>query len=227
MIVQLCEEVKALAQQKRELEKFRNQLQDLSLTISEIQTVTLEANKVKSNYILVYSRLPTEHKINVESRILELISQVRNSRQDFSTARRQTVALRNITGNIRGLNGSIEASWKLAVEGLLMPYFELYNLVRQLPDFKSEEAELILQKSRLDYFKNNLPKNIYEMREFDQTFEKFRQGLASIQGLTSSIQAFLTKVVNHTASIADLNDEIIAWCQQAGRNKVFQIQFRN
>jgi hypothetical protein len=66
-----------------------------------------------------------------------------------------------------------------------------------------------------------------EMGEFDQLIEKFKLGLTSIQGLTPTIQAFLAKVVNHTATIGDLNEDIIAWCQLAGRAHVFQIQFRN
>lgn len=227
MIVQLSEKVKALAQKKREMEKFRNQLQDLNLTISEIQMVTTEANKLKLSYKLIYSRLPAPHIADMESRVKELIIQVGYSKQDFSTNRRQTVALRAVTGNIRGLNASIEASWKLAVETLLAPYYELYSLVRQLPDFQSKEADLAILKSRLDYYKNNLPKNVNEIRDFDRIMDKFKQGLASIQGLTPGIQAFLTKVVSHTATIADLNDEILTWCKQSGRGKVFQIQFKN
>jgi hypothetical protein len=226
MIVQLAENVKSLAQKKREMEKFRNQLQDLNLTNSEIQSVTAEVTRLKINYHLICSRLPATLSTDVESRIKELFIQVKNSKQDFSAVRRQTVALKNIAGNIRGLNASIEASWKLAAEALLTPYFELFSLVRQLPDFKSKETELALLKNRLDYYKNNLPKNLNEMREFDQVIDKFKQGLSSVQGLTPGIQAFLSKVLNHTATIADLDEEIIAWCQQAGRGKVFQIQFK-
>lgn len=227
MIVQLSEKIKGLAEQKREMEKFRNELQNLSLTNSELQTVSSEVNKLKSNYNLIYSRLPETYIANIESRVKEFVKQVKNSRMDFSNERRQTVSLKNITGNIRELNTNLAASWKIAADILLKPYFELYDLVRQLPDFQSKSAELSLLKNRLDYFKNNMPVDIKEMRQFDQILESFKLTLASIQGLTQDIQSFLTKVVNHTATISDLNEEIVAWCNQADRGKVFQIQFRN
>jgi hypothetical protein len=142
MIVQLSERVQALAKQKREMEKFRNQMQDLNMTLAEIQTLVTEATNLRGRYNLIYYRLPEAHISDVEARVQEQVSQVRNSKQDFSTNRRQTVALRIITGNIRGLNASLEASWKLAAEALLTPYYELYNLIRQLPDFRAKEVEL-------------------------------------------------------------------------------------
>lgn len=227
MIAKLSTNVKELIRQKRESERFRNELHEIESTISELNGVQTQAAKLLNIYKLVYSRLSPTKKKNVEERVFKLVNQIRNSRQDFSSTRRQFVALKNARDNIISLTSETEVIWKLDITELLKPFFELYNIVKQLPDFKAQEEDLALLRNRLAYFQDNVPKNIIEVREFEQKLAQFSLGLSRIPGLTPKIQGFLTKVVKQTATLDDMDEEILAWCRQAGRSKVFQIQFRS
>jgi hypothetical protein len=202
-------------------------LKDLTDTITGLDSVKSKSLGVNDFYRLVQGNLSDVNRSNVKSQLEVLIKQVQDSRKEFSSIRRQTNVLKNIHDNLNRLDLELKANWKLSAEDTLEPSFKLYTLIRKLPDFQSQEVALNSLKNRLEYYKDNVPKNSTELREFHQKVDEFKKRLTSVQGLTPKIQAFLSKIVDHTATLTDLDDEVLGWCRKSNRSSAFMIVFKN
>lgn len=225
MIVSTSTSVMNLVKLKRQLEKSQEEINDIRDTIKGLGQVQTQTDELLKLYILVYEDISDGTQSKIKLGVKDSIDQLNNSLREFSSVRRQTNTLNGIVRNLTRYKADTETSWKLAVEAMLQPYFELFNLVQQLPEFTTQNSELLLLKIKLAQYKTNIPKNTLEMRDFRQKFEKFKKLLSSVEGLTPKIQNFLAKVVNGTAVLADMDQEILDWCSQSGRNRVFLVKF--
>jgi hypothetical protein len=227
MIVELSDRVKTLVIQERNRERDHDLLQNLSDTIDYLNAVNEEALQLKNLCTLLKNRLSDPYRSSIQSSLQELMRQLRASQKDFADARRQSPVLKSIREQLARLISETKVSWKLTAEKTLKPTLDLYSLVRNLPDFKAQEVALGNLKNRLEYFQENVPKSTSELRDFDQKLTKLKEDLTSIPGLTPKVQAFLAKMVDHTATLADLDDEVLTWCRRPGRSKAFMITFKS
>jgi hypothetical protein len=62
-----------------------------------------------------------------------------------------------------------------------------------------------------------------QLAEFDARTAQLQTKLSELEGLSPAIIAFLKAVLDQKATIADLSDEVLAWCRQAGRDHSFRI----
>lgn len=227
MIVSTSNKVKELVKQKRQLEKSQEEITDIRETIRGLEQLHGLSNDLQNLYVIIYEDISEGYRLSVKTNTKDFIEQLRSSAKEFLTVRRQTNSLNGISRNLSRLKLDMEASWKLSAGEMLQPYFDLFNLVQQLPEFSAQSVQLFELKRRLSLYKDNIPKNMQEMRDFKQKFERFKIALSSVEGLTPKIQAFLSKVVSGTAVLADMDKEILDWCNQSNRNRVFLIKFKS
>jgi DNA repair exonuclease SbcCD ATPase subunit len=227
MIVSTSIKVQELVKQKRLLEKSQEEINDIRETIKGLGQVQYQTDGLRNLYVIIYEDISEANRSKVKVSAKDSIDQLHNSLREFSNVRRQTNTLFGITKNLTRLKADMEVSWKLAAEEMMHPYFDLFNLVQQLPEFSSQNTQLTELKYRLSQYKDAIPKNAQEMRDFKQRFERFKKALSSVEGLTPKIQEFLAKVANGTAVLANMDQEILDWCSQSNRSHVFQIRFKS
>jgi hypothetical protein len=227
MIISKSINVKNLVKQKRDLEKFHQELNDMRETTKSLEQVFNQVIGLKDLYMIVYADVSATNQQKVKYGIKDTIEQVQYSKKDFSSARRQANTLKVISNNLSRLRADTEVSWKLAAEQILQPYFELFNLVQQLPEFRTQGPQLFAWKDKLSGYITNIPKNIVEMRDFKERLSKFKSAISSVEGITPEVRDFLAKVANGTAVLADMDEKILEWCRQSDRSRVFQIKFKS
>jgi len=202
-------------------------MEDIRETRTELEDVCQQALAFEELYGLLRGTLDSKTTAKVSDSVQQLTRSLSDSHNDFSKNHRQVPLIRSIDESLKNLSRDISASWKLYAFDTLKPAFDLFNILKNLPEFKSTQDSLVALKNRLEYFQSQVPKSEKELLEFDQTATQFSQALTSIPGLTPKIQGFLTKIMEHSATLADLDEETLTWCGKPGRSKAFMITFKS
>jgi hypothetical protein len=227
MIVELCSNVTSLSNQIRNNDQDRNRVSDLNETRDEILKLKQQAMDFARIYGLLKAILGTTNNEQVQNEVQGLINSLQDSQKDLSKNPRQVPIARSMTNSLATLITNISVAWyQFAVEKL-MPAFKLFDILRNLPEFKPIRDALLNYKKHLEFFQSHVPKDEKELLDFAQTEANFSQIMTTIPDLTPKIQSFLAKIMDRTATVADLDNEIYAWCREPGRSKSFMVTFKN
>jgi hypothetical protein len=225
MIVSQARKVRKQLETLKRLEEDERNRRDIEATHAELKQVAAALHQFGSIYQLIHSLLDPQQTAYVTDQIARIDEDVESSRQAFAQQRRQVKTLQSIKNQIDALDQRTKASWKLYAEEQLKPQVELLSLVRQLPEMRGQLNTIDSQTQRLEEFKDTPPNNVKELKEFEQKLQSLTERLASLS-LQPAIRNFLTKVLGDEATLADLSEEVLNWCQQGNRAKTFKITFK-
>jgi hypothetical protein len=225
MIVSKAQKVRKQLVTLKKLEEDERNRRDIEATRDELEQVAATLRQFTSLYQLIHGLLDSQDNAYVTDQVKQIDGDVESSHQEFAQHRRQVRALQTTGQKIESLDQQTEASWRLYAEERLTPQLELLSLVRQLPEIRGQLNTIDSLTQRLERFKDTPPNNVKELKEFDQKLQSLTKRLASLS-LQPAIKDFLTKVLRDEATLADLSDEVLTWCQQGNRAKTFKITFR-
>ena len=225
MIVSQAQKVRSQLATLKKLEEDEKNRKDIEATYDELRQVASTLRQFNTLYQLIHSRLDSQQNFYIISQVQQSDKDIEASHQAFAQQRRQVKTLRDVKQKLESLNQSTEAGWKLYAEAQLHPQLELLKLVKQLPEILGHLNEINNLKERLEQFTHRSPHNSKELAEFDQRLQKLAKRLSDLN-LEPAVKDFLNRVLRGEATLADLSEEILAWCQQGGRAKTFKITFR-
>ena len=120
---------------------------------------------------------------------------------------------------------SMRTMWASQVDREVKNESEIYLLVRSLPDVRSNGAQIDTVLRRLNTVKEQPPTSEEELVRYQEYVDTLRSQIGGIKGLTPAVQIFLEKMSQNSATIADLTPEILDWCREPSRAKLFAIRF--
>lgn len=174
---------------------------------------------------LLQQRLPSENTQRLVFRIDSVLQEVKASHKSFETELRQTKQLSSLYTKVQNLVKDVEVLWKIYAQNQTEQPFELLKLVLHLPEMQTQYGTLTSLQTRLVYFFDNPPLTTTQLSDFDQIMQQLTQHLERIEGLDAEITRFLQKTLNKQATLADLTENILQWCQQGKHADAFAIRF--
>ena len=193
--------------------------------LERVSQVKVIADLLDTLLSLLRQRISDENIQRFVAIIDEVLREVRVSYKNFETDPRQTKQLSSLYTKIQNLIKEIEAQWRVYVQQQTEQPFELLKLVLHLPEVQAQYAILISLQTRLKHFLDYAPLTPVQLADFDHALQELIQRLGNVEGLNAEIRMFLQKTLSNQATIADLTDNILLWCQQGKHADAFAIRF--
>jgi hypothetical protein len=198
--------------------------QQLGDTRDKLGEVGNSIENFVTHYALVAPRLRGDLPDGFTDRIAECRQQMLNSKANFPASPYQVTALNRVLSDITRLDKELLALWMRYVERIVRPKVELYGLLAELDEIRRNQTTLQQRFAALQRCANSLPDSPEQVESLDRQLASVTHLLTSVEGITPVIQGFLARVHQGTFTIADLNDEILAWCRVNDRGRSFKIK---
>ena len=224
-IAVLAESAYTLLKSIDNLEQNKLNAVNIEDTYTVLKTVKEVAQNIRDLCKLYYNRLPIQDIKQTE--LPKILKELQLSQAQFATEqqRRQVQELRTISARLNKVKTKIEIEWKNYAEARLLPYFDLHEIVKSLPEVRDQASTLNGLRNQLRHDISVLPLTQNDLSAFDRCFEQYKQRLSTLAHLHPEVRNFLQKANNGTATLADVTDEVLRWCRQGEHAKAFRIQF--
>lgn len=147
------------------------------------------------------------------------------SRQRFATNRKENVALYNPGVKLQRAATDLAERWQRHAQLRLMPYLELLRLVNYLPEAAAGSFEIDQLVKQIKTQIASPPRSQAQLDQFHQRLSELGGRLDAVARLPEEVRTFLSKVVDGTATIADLTSDVRAWIAADDRADAFSISF--
>jgi hypothetical protein len=209
------------------LQKASEDTQNIEETLAALRDLKSATRDLMSLYDVLRTRLPQEYMQGLDVRLTTLAQRVRSSHQTFDMQRRQAPQLRLIKSDVQSITQDLQNSWRALVSTVLNPAAEIIGIIRVIPDMREPSANLIKLHDQLRAMTLLPLRTPQQVAEFDARAGQLQTLLSELEGISPAVIAFLKTVLDQKATIADLSDEVLAWCRQAGRDRSFRITLHN
>lgn len=224
MIVSLVKETCALIREVEERQQAKNVLESVNETFGVLTTLNESVTQLRDVLQLLHTRLsPAEINAVVEIG-MRCGWQLKQSAERFLLQPRQKSELQSVQTQLQKAWDLLKKTWGAYVEKRIHEPLKLYLQVAELPGIRERKAEYDDVRSRLARAQKTLPATQKELDDFDRTVAQFKRMLQEIGELSEAVKTFLDKIANGTASLDDVTDEVLQWCRQGQRGKVFSVQ---
>lgn len=225
MIVELAQQT----QTKLNTWKQHSQAKDVAGHVKATQTTLAKLNQqlisFDQNYRRVADRIAHEYVLAAQNEISNTLSVLQELHREFAKQRHQVTSLGKIAESLKWLEKQVQQAWSVYADQQTKPHKELFELVQHLPEIKRQNHTINSHLRQLETHQQTWPSNDSELADFDDHLDELSNLLANLSGLAPTIRAFLEKVRDGKFTVADLDEEILAWCQQDNRGQAFKITF--
>lgn len=225
MIVAKVEEARERIAYYHQLERSKEEATNLRDTLAALTEVRAQVLAQEEIYRLIEERLSQATVAGINVLIHEVARAIAASQADFNVTLRQVTALGRVRPRLQMLATALDEAWATWARRQTEPLFELFQLVSALPELASQQVELAQLRQYLLTRRDRAPRDQGELSAFEQRVAELSEHLRHLEGLNAEVRHFLRQVVDRSASINDLNDEVLAWCRQGGRAAAFRISF--
>lgn len=226
MITNLVNNVQAQIIRRNELEKRQENKKDIAESYQKLVNISQLLRETIASFQLIKPRLTDNQVTEATGQIRAIHIKLKESHEKFTTQFRQIRELMAIEKSVQDLQSFLNQAWASYVLIQTRPHFDLLDLVENLPEVSIQGGIVTPVRQRLQAHSNKLPRRETHLTQFDADLQALQNSLANLSGLDLAVTEFLRRVQKGTASVADLTDEVLAWCQENERARVFKISFR-
>ncbi len=227
MITTLLGDVSTKIELAKQLKEAQSEVKAIEATLAELDKLAIPTRQLASTVQTCRGRLSEELVAPVLAQAILAAQEVQSSRQRFAQGvnRRENLVLNNTGRKVEAASKDLSERWMIYAQQQLAPYLELQRLVAYLPEVAASEAEIqqIIAQIRAQIVKP--PQNAAQLDQFDRRLEDLGRRLDAVARLPDEVRAFLMKVVEKRATLADLTPEVQAWINEGGRAAAFSISF--
>ncbi|NWJ94148.1 MAG: hypothetical protein HXX20_00025 [Chloroflexi bacterium] len=218
----VCDQLENIAK----LEVAKSQIKDLEATLDALRQLKTYVSQLIQFYQLIQDRISESDRSSLEIQFDQILQDISFSHKSFADQRRQVKAIEQAKDRAKKLEERLNESWKRYFKTQTNPHFELLDLVQSLPEVREQKVGLNQLRAQLMQFRDALPRNPIQRANFDETLQHLANRLDNLN-FSPEVKTFLSKVRSGTATLAELNNEVLEWCQQGERAKGFFIKFGN
>lgn len=227
MITALLGDTRTKIDLAKRLKDAQSEVKAIEATLAELDKLVASTRQLATATETCRGRLGEEVIAPIRELAVQAAKEVQSSRQRFAEGvnRRENLALYNAGRKIQAAHKDLSERWQLYAQQQLVPYLELLRLVTYLPEVAASEHEIqqIVAKIRAQIA--SLPESAAQFDQFDQRLADLGRRLEGVAQLPDEVRAFLMKVVEGRATLADLTTPVHSWLEQGGRAGAFSIGF--
>lgn len=221
MIAALAARVSQRLDEVAALERAQSEAGDISATVEALDAVRQQAEIAIGGFRLLRERLPPERVRSISARLADFAQTLRRSREEFGRQRRQVPILASVKSQALQISADLVEGWRGVAQSQAGPLLTLFALVERLPEMQDRLPELSSLQAQLQQRMIAPPQTTEQLVRFDTLCRRLDELLLQVQGLSPTVRAFLAKVVAGTATLADLSEDVVAWCRQGDRAGAF------
>lgn len=225
MIIALANTVQTQITRRNELEQRRDNRKDITDSYQKLTEISKLLQGTVANFHLIQSRLRNDQIAEVMRQLQHIQNKIKESREKFANEYRQAQKLGVVEKLVQELQSFLARAWASYVMAQTQPHFDLLNLVEKLPEVTVKGGTIAPLRQRLQSASSQLPQRESRLIQFDADLQALQNSLANLSGLSAEVAEFLRRVQKGTASVADLTDEVLAWCKENERDRTFKISF--
>lgn len=213
--------------------KETNKLIKLDTQIVELQKVNGDFERVKkrvssikiaaSNYTDSFKSLKMRDNEFFESEDLDkVIKMVVKLERELKSEYIDHALIDSITKEVNSLEEGLKQRWKTYFEKDTVSLRNAINTVSNISSDRQSVNEVI---TALSIHKAQWPVNDITLQKFDNNIAKGEKIISDL-GLNPKIEEFLSKIVTNTATIFDLDEEILEWIKEKELSEKIGLRFR-
>ena len=225
MIVTLAHNIQSQINCRNELEQIRDNKKNIADTYQVLEEVSALLSQAITSFNLIKPLLTDEQVAQIIAEIQAIDKRLKTSHTKFTTKHRQVKELNSLKTLVQNLNKSLERGWYSYASAKTYPHFELLKLVEQLPEVTEQITTIAPLQKKLQSAPGKLPRRTSDLDQFKKELQLLQDSLVNLSTLNSEVTQFLRKVQKGSASIADLTDDVLAWCRENERAATFKINF--
>lgn len=226
MIVALAQDIQAKVEQRKRFEERKRQQQAISDTLGMLRTLRQEIADFDTQQRLVGEVISAEITQSLNEIIQRLRNRLKQRYDEFrhSDKFNQKSQLSYLQQDISKLDAQLQEGWSDYANRKIAPHSELYLLVEKLPEVSGNIRRINELIQKLHRASSTTPRTSTHVDQFERDLESLRVTLANLEGIEPHIRRFLFSVRDGKATVADLTDDILAWCRDPRRASAFKIQ---
>jgi hypothetical protein len=210
---------KVLADQKNQLER-RQELKRIQTALNEVQQ---RISPIVASRNLVSDRLATEDRARIDQTLIEIRQRLRASQQRF-VAISGAVDLEPARAATDRLQRELDAGWKRYIDSTIDGYTGLLALVRGFPEFATQAKvldDLVGQIRKRD----KAPSGETQLTNVDALLSQISDHARFIEEFPPDVRALLERVVDGTATLADVTDNALHWLRKGDHVQSLAVTF--
>lgn len=225
MLVELVANVDDVLGKRSQLLQDRALATDIKATRESLSKLNAALEQLAYQASFLVPRLDQDVAEQIAGQAVALLEQLEASEREFSRVRRQAKSLDQLSTQVRDLQRTLEREWIGYISAEHLRLKDQYRLVEHLPEMVAQKGDIDRHLQIVWQFARGAPLNMADMKALDRAVDRLRELLLSSTSLPMEVQAFLGDVASGTCTLADLTDEILAWCRQQERARVFKITY--
>lgn len=207
-------------------ERRRQETDQIANTYAQVSQIGQYIQHLVNQYKVIGHLLPIEEQKELLNRFGLMNEKLSDFAKEFLSNSDQARRLKPFSEFhvVQSLD-TLRTMWASQVDREVKNETEIYLLVRNLPDVRSNGAQIDAVLRQLNTIKKQPPASEEELIRYQENVDTLRSQIGGIQGLTPAVQIFLEKMSQDSATVADLTPEILDWCREPSRAKHFAIRF--
>jgi chromosome segregation ATPase len=181
--------------------------------------------ELSATMALIANRIRPEDRAGIEQRIVQLHWMISESQRSFEAERRQVVALTNAHRSATAILADLERAWAAYRDAAILRYRELYVLVARIPYLAAQAESLNGALASASKKAAAAPKSAAAIRAFDEALAAVDAAARAFDTLPESVRDFLRRVISNSATLANLNRDVIDWLREHDSLGLFSVQF--
>lgn len=225
MLISLVSNIQTQLTRRNELEQRRDNRNNIADSYQKLMAISKLLRETVASFHLIKPRLTDVQTAEVVRQLQIINDKLKESREKFVNEYRQVQKLSAVEKLVQDLQSFLARSWSSYVLAQTQPHFDLLNLVEKLPEVTIQGGTIAPLRQRLQLASSQLPQRESRLTQFDVDLQSLQNSLANLSGLSAEVTEFLRRVQKGAASVADLTDEVLAWCRDNERAGAFKISF--
>jgi len=193
----------------------QRQVDEVKRTRAALQALENQLADFERRYWAISPYLNEVKQTEMQQRIAQVKSALESQRDALIKDRR--AAIRAMNSAEQQLNERAKwliEIWSPMAQDAYLPYRTLLTILSKFNDLMPILMPMREGLVELERRANRFPESVDEVTDFLQRVQQMETILNNIEGLNEDIRSFLVLATSGTATLANVTDDVLAWCRQ-------------
>jgi hypothetical protein len=213
----LAVQIHAQTQDYARLQQVVAQAESVRDTVSLLEEITVQIGQWSDAFILISPLLPAETVATIREDAGRIRQQLAAYRDDFALQNfQQATKLTQLKPKVDRLRSSTKDAWCMYAGAKVAPYIELTSIAERLPSMTNRLDTIEGFLANASKLAKDLPTKAESVKQFHSHLAHLEALLSDLEGLPRDVRVFLDKLMQGTASFADVTQTVFDWCRAEG-----------
>lgn len=196
-------------------EYAQRQVDELKRTRAALQSLENQLADFERRYWALSPYLDEVEQTDIRQRVAQIRSALTSQSEALIKDRRASIlAMGRAEQQLNEQAKRLIEIWLPMAQDAYLPYRTLFTILSKFNDLMPTLAPMREGLDELERRANRFPSSVDEVTDFLQRVQQMETILNNIEGLNEDIRSFLVLATSGTATLANVTDEVLAWCRQ-------------